>query len=136
MWRAYFALLKDLRCLETRGQFCDPPFYDICGTYSTKPLRYRIATDHINSPSPYATRNGRPIYILRYLPIENRWEELGNQALIVRFDRLDVYRSMAFAVQVVRVKSSNSGEGRLILLIGKMGVSPFTMPSDTNCQGE
>ena len=64
----------------------------------------------------------------RRSPFDDVGEELRDEALIVRFDLLNVDGLVALAVEVVRVECTNCGERLRIALVREVSVRALTVP--------
>lgn len=61
-------------------------------------------------------------------PVEDGWEVLGDEPLVVRPQRNRVTRSITLAVEIVWVEGANGSKNSFILLIGEMRVCIFSVP--------
>ena len=66
---------------------------------------------------------------VRRLPIEGRREVLGDEALVVRAEAVDVHGLVALAVEVVRVERAHRRERALVLFVREMRVCALSVPS-------
>ena len=64
----------------------------------------------------------------RPLPVDNGWEELGDEPFVVRAELLDVALVIAFAVEVVRVERTDGLERLVVLFAHEMLIRGFTVP--------